>query len=158
MNLVSKNRSHIFFEFSSFRLFSSQNVRILAVTCGERAQLFCFPTGDFIYHSVFEEEKLRIDLTYNKQNNLKHLAWKEHRIQRSFDPFQFMITEDHGIVWRGPVATYPALVPKKHLRATQLTIRRKHIFQGRVQEKWLLTKPNAMALTAAHHMLGMSVY
>jgi len=119
------------------------------VTCGERAQVFSFGGGDFVYHEVFDQEKFRIDT----MNQLPNFSWKEHKVQRSFDPFQFISTKDYGIVWRGPVATYPALVPKEHLRATELIHRRKSLFEGRLREKWLLTKPNAMAFAASQHFL-----
>lgn len=120
-----------------------------AITCGERAQIFCFCCGDFVYHKVFEQERLRLDYA----RYFTSLSWREHKLQRSFDPFQFIVTDDHGIVWRGPIATYPALVPKEHFSATQLTTRRTDIFEGRVQEKWLITKANATALTASQRLL-----
>jgi ubiquitin carboxyl-terminal hydrolase 22/27/51 len=102
-----------------------------------------------VYHKVFEQEKLRLDYA----RHLANLSWREHRVQRSFDPFQFMLTEDHGIVWRGPIATYPALVPNEHFSGTQLTSRRKAIFEGNVQENWLMTKPNATVLAASQRLL-----
>jgi len=93
---------------------------------------------------------MRIDY----ENKMKHMAWKEHKVQRSFDPFQFMVSDEHGILWKGPIATYPALVPKEHSRATELTCRRKAIFDGSTQEKWMMTKPNAMALASFQRGLG----
>jgi hypothetical protein len=121
-----------------------------AVSCGERAQVFCFRCGDFCYHELFEQEKQRID--YTKQ--LAFMSWKEHTVQRSFDPFQFIKTQDHGIVWRGLIATYPPFVPSEHFRATQLTSRRQSLFEGRVKEKWLVTKPNALTFSASQCLLG----
>ncbi|CAJ1930536.1 unnamed protein product [Cylindrotheca closterium] len=120
-----------------------------AVTRGKRAQVFSFGGGDFVYHAVFDQEKFRIDT----MKQLPNLSWKEHKVQRSFDPFQFISTKDYGIVWRGPVATYPSLVPKEHVHATELIHRRKSLFEGRLREKWLLTKPNAMSFTASQHLL-----
>jgi ubiquitin carboxyl-terminal hydrolase 22/27/51 len=125
----------------------------LAVSCGERAQLFCFRCGDFVYHEAFQQEKERV-VDYSQQ--LPFMAWKEHPVQRSFDPFQYIKTQDHGIVWRGLVATYPALVPKEHFRATQLTSRRQALFEGRVHQKWLMTKPTALAFAATQSLLGQS--
>lgn len=97
-----------------------------------------------MYHEVFEQEKMRIDF----ENKMKYLAWKRHKIQRSFDPFQFMVTDAHGILWKGPIATYPILVPKEHSRATELISRRKSIFDGNTQERWMITKPNVMSLAS----------
>lgn len=102
-----------------------------------------------MYHEIFDQEKFRMDT----MKQLPNLAWKEHKIQRSFDPFQFLSTKEHGIVWRGPVATYPPLVPREHLRATELISRRKSLFEGQIREKWLLTKPNAMAFAASQNLL-----
>ena len=102
-----------------------------------------------MYHEIFDQEKFRMDT----MKQLPNLAWKEHKIQRSFDPFQFLSTKEHGIVWRGPVATYPPLVPREHLRATELIRRRKSLFEGQIREKWLLTKPNAMAFAASQNLL-----
>jgi ubiquitin carboxyl-terminal hydrolase 22/27/51 len=136
----------------SDRSFSCYSFFLSAVSCGERAQLFCFRCGDFVYHEAFQQEKERID--YSQQ--LPYTAWKKHKVQRSFDPFQYIRTQDHGVVWRGLVATYPALVPKEHLRATQLTSRRQALFEGRVHQKWLMTKPTALTFAATQSLLGQS--
>lgn len=82
------------------------------------------------------------------------MAWKEAGIQRSFDPFQFMRTREHGIVWRGPIATYPHLVPREHVRATMLVSRRQALFEGRVHEKWMIRKSKAMVFAAFQCLLG----
>ena len=119
-----------------------------AVSCGEKAQVFCFRCGDFVYHEVFEQEKVRIDCS----KKFPYMAWKDHHVLRSFDAFQFLKTEDHGIVWRGLVATYPPIVPKEHFYATQLTIRRRDLFGGCADERWLLNKPNALNFAASQHL------
>jgi hypothetical protein len=49
------------------------------------------------------------------------------------------------------------LVPKEHFRATQLTSRRQALFEGRVHQKWLMTKPTALTFTATQSLLGQSV-
>jgi hypothetical protein len=61
-------------------------VRFLAVTCGLQAKVYSFRTGDYIYHTVFEQERLRVDTC----ELLPWLGWKEYPIQRSFDAFQFV--------------------------------------------------------------------
>ena len=71
----------------------------LAVTCGEKAQIFCSEYGDFIHHEIFEQEKIRIAVA----RKLPYMGWKEHEVLRSFDPFQFVKTPDNGILWRGLV-------------------------------------------------------
>lgn len=81
------------------------------------------------------------------------MAWKEHTVQRSFDPFQFIRTQEHGIVWRGPIATYPPLVPKEHVRASKLSLRRQALFSGGIHEKWLVTKPAALAFSASQSLM-----
>eukprot|EP00934_Nitzschia_sp_Nitz4_P001494 Nitzschia sp. Nitz4//scaffold96_size78090//25862//29503//NITZ4_005490-RA/size78090-augustus-gene-0.55-mRNA-1//1//CDS//3329560561//1494//frame0 len=115
-----------------------------AVSCGERGQIFCFSCGDFVYHEVFENERARADYC----QKLPFMAWKHHAVYRSFDPYQFIKTEDHGIVWRGLVATYPQLVPQEHVRGTEMAMRRLTLFQGRVEEKWLNNKPLALSFAA----------
>jgi hypothetical protein len=120
-----------------------------AVSCGERGQLFCFCCGDFVYHEVFEQEKARID----HSKKVAVMAWKPHKLYRSFDPFHFMKTQDHGIVWRGLVATYPQLVPYEHVRATEGTSRRQALFNGEIQEKWMANKPVALTFAASQFLL-----
>jgi Ubiquitin carboxyl-terminal hydrolase/Zn-finger in ubiquitin-hydrolases and other protein len=115
-----------------------------AVSCGKRGQLFCFCCGDVVYHEVFEQEKARIDYGMT----LPSMAWKPHQLYRSFDPFHFMKTHDHGIVWRGLVATYPQLVPPEHVRATEATRRRQALFNGEIHEKWLIPSPAALTFAA----------
>ena len=120
----------------------------LAVSCGEKAQLYCFDCGDCIYHEVFEQEKIRIACA----RKMPHMAWKEHAILRSFDPFQFLKTPDSGIIWRGLVATYPPMVPKEHFCAAELTLRRHALFEGKSHEKWILPKSNALYFAASQHL------
>jgi len=119
-----------------------------AISCGEKAQLFCFECGDCVYHEVFEQEKIRIACT----KKIPHMAWNGHAVLRSFDPFQFLKTADSGILWKGLVATYPPLVPKEHFCAAQLTLRRQALFEGNSREKWILPKSNALYFAASQHM------
>ena len=119
-----------------------------AVSCGEKAQLLCFECGDCVYHEVFEQEKIRIACT----RKVPHMAWKDHAVLRSFDPFQFLKTQDSGIIWRGLVATYPPMVPKEHFCAVQLAMRRHALFEGNVDEKWILPKSNALYFAASQHL------
>jgi hypothetical protein len=115
-----------------------------AVSCGEKAQIFCFSCGDFVYHDVFEQEKIRIDCS----KKLSYMGWKEHSVLRSFDAFQFLKTQDHGIVWRGLIATYPPIVPKEHFFATQLIMRRQALFEGNAAEDWVLSTSHALQFAA----------
>jgi uncharacterized UBP type Zn finger protein len=80
------------------------------------------------------------------------MGWKDHHVLRSFDAFQFLKTEDYGIIWRGLIATYPPIVPKEHFYATQLTLRRRDLFGGCADERWLLNKPNALNFAATQHL------
>jgi hypothetical protein len=123
---------------------------LAAVSCGERAQIFCFKCGDFVVHPIFEQEKMRLELSVK----VPWMAWKEYTVQRSFDPFQFIRTQEHGIVWRGPIATYPPLVPKEHVRASQLSLRRQALFSGGIHEKWLVTRPTALAFSASQSLMS----
>lgn len=91
-----------------------------AATCGKRNSIYCFGCGDIAYHQVFDCERERIDL----EHSLPNWAWPENTIQRSFDAFQFVSSQDHGIVWRGMVATYPTMVPSHHLAAAKLVLQR----------------------------------
>jgi len=119
-----------------------------AVSCGEKAQIFCFECGDCVYHEIFEQEKIRIACT----KRVPYMAWKENAVLRSFDPFQFLKTQDSGIIWRGLVATYPPMVPKEHFCAVQLTMRRHALFEGNVDEKWILPKSNALYFASSQHL------
>lgn len=98
----------------------------LAVTCGERSEVFCFRCGDFVYHEIFDQERERIDIS----QKLPWMGWHDHSVQRSFDSMQFVNTTEHGVVWRGLIASYPSLVPKEHLRAARLSMRRLSVFRG----------------------------
>jgi Ubiquitin carboxyl-terminal hydrolase/Zn-finger in ubiquitin-hydrolases and other protein len=118
-----------------------------AVSCGEKAEIFCFQCGDCVYHEVFEKERIRIACS----KKFPFLAWKQYPVLRSFDAFQFMKTEDHGIVWRGLIGTYPSIVPREHLCSVQLTLRRQALFDGRVQEPWILPNSNAIGLAASQN-------
>jgi hypothetical protein len=42
---------------------------------------------------------------------------------------QFVKTTEHGVVWRGLIASYPSLVPKEHVRAARLSLRRLSLFR-----------------------------
>ena len=102
----------------------------LAVTCGPRAKIICFKCGDFVTHPVFTQEKERIDLS----QELPWMGWKEHSLQRSFDPLRFMRIPDQGIFWRGMFATYPPLVPQEHVESGRLCRWRQCLFHGKVTE------------------------
>lgn len=122
-----------------------------------QAKIYSFRTGDYIYHDVFEQEKLRID-TFEL---LPWLGWKEYLVQRSFDAFQFIcipptstgisssITDASqskqkqqqqenygcgGIFWKGMKATYPPTVPMEHVHIARLCLQRQLMFHGKIDE------------------------
>ena len=84
--------------------------------------------GDIAYHKVFDAERERIDL----EQLLPHWAWPEDIIQQSFNTFQFVSSQDHGIVWRGMVATYPTMVPRHHLIAAKMVLQRRRFHRNPV--------------------------
>jgi ubiquitin carboxyl-terminal hydrolase 22/27/51 len=86
-----------------------------------------------VYHPLFDQERERLDL----QHGLPWMAWREHAVQRSFDAFCFVRTEEQGLVWRGLLATYPILVPSEHVKAARLSLERRAMFQGRLDYPWL---------------------
>ena len=97
--------------------------------------MFCFSCGDFVYHKAFDQERERLDLAAR----IPWLAWNDHALQRSFDPFNFVHVEDYGIVWRGLVATYPPLLPQEHVDAARYCLQRQALFEGHLlHTKWPL--------------------
>jgi len=96
-----------------------------AVTCGERFSLFCMRCGDFIYHSVFDNERLRIDIS----THIPFLEWKQGPLQRSCEPGEFLNSEN-GILWRGMKATYPSIDCPVTTLALKKTWRRWKIFHN----------------------------
>ena len=100
-------------------------------------------------HPVFEQERLRMDLA----ERLPWMSWKDHPVFRSFDPFQFVKTRDHGIVWRGLVATYPPLVSRDHIRAAKLSMRRQALFAGLLNEPWMNEDLTAQRFCASQLLL-----
>jgi ubiquitin carboxyl-terminal hydrolase 22/27/51 len=97
-----------------------------------------------VYHEIFDQEKERIDII----ERLPYQAWKSHSVQRSFDPLCFLHVEDHGIMWKGMIATYPPLVPREHVLAARLCRRRQILFGGEVGELSLLESAQAKAFAA----------
>jgi len=61
---------------------------------------------------------------------LPWMSWHDHAVQRSFDAMQFLQTAEHGVVWRGLIATYPALVPRELVQAGRLSMRRLLVNRG----------------------------
>ena len=125
---------------------------LAAMTCGERIQIFCFKCGDFVFHPVFSLEADRIACA----ETLPLMAWKDHTVQRSFDAFQFLRTLDHGVVWRGLIASYLSTVPQEHLQATEVSMKRHALFEGFVQAKWLIQRPTALAFASSQAIRGAS--
>ncbi|KAL3920991.1 MAG: hypothetical protein SGILL_002988 [Bacillariaceae sp.] len=99
---------------------------------------------------VFSGDELSM-IRIDSSKKLEYMGWKEHAVLRSFDAFDFLKTQDHGIVWRGLIATYPPLVPKEHFLATQLTLRRQSLFEGKSEEDWVLLSPASLRFAASQH-------
>lgn len=73
-----------------------------------------------MYHAVFDQERERIDIS----KRLAWMGWHDGPVQRSFDAMQFLNTTEHGVVWRGMIASYPPLVPQELVRAGRLSLQR----------------------------------
>ena len=99
------------------------------ITCGPRAEIFCMKCGDFVYHEVFDQEKERMDISHY----LPQFGWEVGSLRRSYEPFSFVSTPDHGIVWRGMLASYPTSVPTEFVLAGRLALRRQLMFNGELE-------------------------
>ena len=99
------------------------------ITCGPRAEIFCMKCGDFIYHEVFDQEKERIDISHY----IPQFSWQAGSLTRSYEPFSFVSTPDHGIVWHGMVASYPTTVASEFVLAGRLALKRQLIFKGEME-------------------------
>jgi ubiquitin C-terminal hydrolase len=117
-----------------------------AVTCGERADVFCFKCGDIIYHEIFDQERERIDIS----KRLPWMGWHDGPVQRSFDAMQFLNTTENGVIWRGMIASYPQLVPQELVRASRLSMQRLLVNRGE------LSSPSSLAWGS--QALGFAVY
>ena len=86
--------------------------------------------GDFIYHPVFDREKLRIDLKYT----LPWLSWNEGILKRSIDLYPFTDPDICGSTWPRINATYPCNASPVLIKAGQNSLRRYHIFNGNLEQ------------------------
>lgn len=120
-----------------------------AVTCGERAQVFCFKCGDLVLHDVFDQERQRIDVC----RRLPWMGWYEHPVQRSFDCMRFRETE-YGVIWRGLIASYPSAVPKEHEQAAKLSMHRLSLFRGELAVPSLLWGSEALEFAISQSQQG----
>jgi hypothetical protein len=94
-----------------------------------------------VYHRVFDQERDRLDL----EAKIPWLAWADHPLMRGFSPLEFAHVEEYGIIWRGAMATYPALVPDEHVEAAKLCMTRQALFEGQLgNSEWLLLGRQAM--------------
>lgn len=122
-----------------------------AVTCGPKARIYSFKTGDFVYHPIFEQEKFRIDV----METIPRMGWNEHPVQRSFDALQFVRIHDQGVFWCGMKATYPVLVRSEHMKAAYLCRQRQIMFQGQIDQIPLsLTNPHSMEFASLQNRRG----
>jgi hypothetical protein len=121
-----------------------------AVTCGPRAQVYCFSCGDFVRHEIFDQERHRIDLT----ETLPWMAWKEHPVQRSFEALQFLHIKDLGIFWTGMRARYPVLVPEHHVAASTLSVERQIVLRGEIGSLPHHASLPAIQVATRQHLTG----
>jgi len=122
------------------------------MTCGPRAEIFCAKCGDFVYHEVFDQEKERIEIA----QFVPQYGWEASPLRRSYEPLSFISTPDHGIVWRGMMATYPTPVPLELVVAGRLSLKRILMFSGKLEagggaETW---GPLALRLAISQSQLG----
>jgi ubiquitin carboxyl-terminal hydrolase 22/27/51 len=108
--------------------------------------------GDFIYHEVFDQEKERMDISHY----LPQFGWEVGNLLRSYEPFSFVSTPDHGIVWHGMMASYPTAVSSEFVLAGRLGLKRQLIFQGEMEagggcSTW---GPGARRLASTQSRLG----
>jgi hypothetical protein len=82
------------------------------------------------------------------------MAWADHGIQRSFDALQFLHIRDVGIIWKGMKATYPIMVPKEHVLATQLCRDRYSMFHGEIDQLPPYASKKAFEFTKQQHYSG----
>lgn len=144
-----------FFCIVVFAFYNNDNP---AVTCGRQANLYCFACADLIYHEAFDRERERIDLCAK----LPWWAWQEHPLQRSFDAYQFthvpngsMSNPGGSMVWKGLIATYPALISPAFVRAARSTRWRQILFHGEIQELPLQTYRYIIDFAVFQNRLGM---
>lgn len=114
----------------------------IGVTCGPMGEIFCMACGDFIYHECFDQERERLFV----EIHFPSLRWKETPILRGVDPSSFIITPEHGVLWRGMMATYPNPVSTQIVHASRFAAKRLLMFRGVVGEKTTDWGPKALAL------------
>jgi len=112
------------------------------VTCGPLGEIFSFGSGDIVYHEVFDQERERIFL----EQNIPSLSWRETPILRGVDPSSFIVTQEHGVIWRGLMATYPAPVSTQLVEASRLAAKRFSIFRGDIDSRFMEMGANAAEL------------
>jgi len=112
------------------------------VTCGPMGEIFCMACGDFIYHECFDQERERLFV----EIHFPSLCWKETPILRGVDPSSFIFTPEHGVMWRGMMATYPNPVSTQIVHASRFAAKRLLMFRGLVGEKTIDWGPKALAL------------
>lgn len=111
--------------------FLSKNHSI-GVTCGPRGTLYCFGCADIVRHDIFDMERVRLQISAA----IPAMAWPAHPVQRSMDAFQFLSLPEHGVVWKGLMASYPSVVPDQHLKMAQFMMKRHNLMKGKLKCKW----------------------
>ena len=99
--------------------------------------------GDFVYHECFDQERERLFL----EKNFPSLCWEETPILRGINPSSFVVTPEHGVVWRGMMATYPSPVSTQLVHASRFAARRLSIFRGDVGDRTQDWGPKAIELS-----------
>ena len=66
-------------------------------------------------------------------HHLPQFSWQAGSLTRSYEPFSFVSTPDHGFVWQGMVASYPITASNEFVVAGRLALRRHLIFKGEME-------------------------
>jgi len=89
--------------------------------------------GDFIYHPIFDREKLNVDLSFN----LPWLSWKQGVLNRSIDllhPIQMNLSSSKDDTSSLPLfrlkATYPCDASDVLMKAGRKSLTRYQLFHG----------------------------
>ncbi len=106
-------------------------------------EIFCMACGDFIYHECFDQERERLFVEIHYPS----LCWEETPILRGVDPSSFIITPEHGVMWRGMMATYPNSVSTQIVHASRFAAKRLSMFRGLMGGRTIDWGQKALALS-----------
>lgn len=104
------------------------------VTCGKEGKIYCFRSGDFVYHEIFDMENLRLKMF---QQNIIHYCWKRGSIRRHSEvaPFINKTSDDVGPIWPGFRATYTTANTSPILtKCAKAILFRSQLFRGQLED------------------------